>query len=136
MLTIYYFNIFNMKEFLPTALFLFATFFISTLLNAQKVERKPQIKNLHSVINSRVYPEMLKINPIEGKVIFDIWINREGDITQYAPIEFDNDTLRAFVETRIPLLEFEPARNDFGVTVNSKVRIPFEFSLPSTLAKN
>ncbi|MEM9329066.1 MAG: TonB family protein [Bacteroidota bacterium] len=90
---------------------------------------KPQIKNLQEVINSQHYPQKLKDNPIEGKVIVSIWLDAEGEILKYKVDEANNEDLKAFVQGRVPLLEFEPARDEFGARTYSKVRLPFEFKM-------
>ncbi len=88
---------------------------------------KPYIKNLHDVINSKHYPKKLKENPIEGKVIVSIWLDDNGEILKYTIDEANNKALEEFIRGRVPLLQFEPARDNFGVRIFSKVKLPFEF---------
>ncbi len=90
---------------------------------------KPKVLNLQEVINARVFPKRLKEAPKEGKVVMDIWLNREGQILKYKAIIAENPDLQAFIEDRVPLLEFAPARDVHGVAIYSKVRLPFEFSM-------
>ena len=119
--------------------FIFILLLISLLFTQKCIaqeQEKPKILNLHEIINHNSYPDELKAHPISGSVEVEIWLDHEGDILKYNVSEASNKDLAAFLVSRIKLLEFIPARNEYGIRTGSKIKVPFHFKLDQDLAKN
>ncbi len=113
-----------------TLIAIFCVLLVSSPTSGQSSRKtSPQIINLKETINSQVYPKSLKKEPKEGRIVLDIWLDREGEIMKFKTIIAENEELRQFVEERVRHLKFLPARNELGVAIYSKVRLPFEISL-------
>ena len=90
---------------------------------------KPKVVNMNEVLQSTVYPKELRELGIEGEVIVSIWLDPNGDLLRYRVDESSHAKLQSFVETKIPLLEFQPAKDDLGINTYSRVKLPFQFDL-------
>ena len=89
----------------------------------------PKVKNIAQILGSIQYPQSLRQQGIEGKVVANLWIDEKGKITNYQIAHSTDETLSSLVNENILLLEFEPAKNEFGVAVSSKTKLPFHFNL-------
>jgi len=90
---------------------------------------KVKVTNLSDVFNSEFYPVELRKQGIEGKVMVDVWIDNKGEMVKYEILEASHETLEKLVMSHLSLLEFEPAKNAQGVSINSVSKLPFNFSL-------
>lgn len=90
---------------------------------------KAKVTNLGDVITSDFYPVELRQQGIEGEVLVDVWISDKGQVVKYEIIEASHEMLEKLVISHIALLEFEPAKNAQGISINSISKLPFQFNL-------
>ena len=90
---------------------------------------KPKVTNLADVMDESIYPVTLRQQGVEGEVVVELWIDNKGELARYEVVTSTNELLREIVEGKISLLEFEPAKDALGKNVNSKTKLPFQFTL-------
>ena len=86
------------------------------------------IGGINGMQSKMIYPQLAKIDNIEGKVLVDTWINYLGDVTKTEVARgigygCDEEAMRI-----ISLTKFVPAKIN-GQPVNVVVQIPFIFQL-------
>ena len=88
-----------------------------------------RVLNLDEVASSIEYPAESNANGVEGTVIMKLSIDAEGNVSNKAAVSYPCNKLKEAVELAVKDLKFEPARNAFGQSVASTVKIPFAFEL-------
>lgn len=85
--------------------------------------------NLNEVASSIEYPAESNENGVEGTVLMKLSIDAEGNVSNKSAVSYPCSKLKDAVELAVKDLKFEPARNAFGQSVASTVKIPFAFEL-------
>jgi protein TonB len=83
---------------------------------------------LHDV--SPQYPEQARALGIEGKVLVDMWLRKNGAVSVVQIVKSSGNALLDSAAARTAsMCSFRPARNADGSAVNIWVRRQFTFSL-------
>lgn len=95
---------------------------------ANNGDPKPIVSNYSQVISQVEYPMDCREKGIEGTVMVQITVDRQGSMIDYKILESPCSDLASAVEKVLPGLSFQPALVD-GKAVSSKILIPVEFRL-------
>ncbi|GAB4251386.1 MAG: hypothetical protein Tsb0034_30370 [Ekhidna sp.] len=108
---------------LITAIFVFG----ASASNGKAEQAK--VTNYKEVLSKIEYPQVCKEKGIEGKVIVNLVIDENGNITSHEFVAFPCTDLRDAVKTSLSQLQFIPARDENGVAVKGKFTLPVNFKL-------
>ncbi len=96
---------------------------------SEAVAIKPRVTNIQEVMGGDIYPVQLRKEGIEGEVIVEVLLDEAGAVLEYKVSHTSNEMLEKLVTERLELLQFEPAKNALGMNVQSKTKLPFQFTL-------
>jgi TonB family protein len=88
----------------------------------------PAPTNLAEVVEAIGYPDELKEEGIEAKVMVRVKVNPEGDVVEHSVVKEGHPTMRQAVEKHLYDLKFSPGQKD-GKPVTVWVTIPFAFKM-------
>lgn len=114
---------------MKTILILTLTVAFSWGVFAQKNATKPIATNFKEVINQIEYPLEARSQAIEGDVTVVVKVNNLGKVTSFEVKNACDPVLEKAIEKVIPNLQFIPAINPDGNSVDSEIEIPFKFRL-------
>lgn len=97
-------------------------------LVVQDFDQAPQPQNLMDVYQQIQYPESLKEQGQEGRVIVRMQVSAEGEYLKHEVVQSDYPALTTAVEAVLGEIRFEPAQYE-GKPVKGWVAIPFMFKL-------
>lgn len=100
------------------------------LLSGEEADVQPKPVNLVEVYQQIVYPESMKEQGLDGKVIVKIKVGVDGEYLEHEVVQADHEELVSAVEAVVDQLQYEPAEKD-GEAVNAWVVLPFTFKLPA-----
>jgi len=93
------------------------------------VEHKPEIIRGMEALQSKIYyPEIIRRAGIEGQVIVEFIVNKEGSVESAEVIKSANDQLDEIVMNAVKALKFKPGEQR-GKPVKVKIKIPITFNL-------
>ncbi|MCB9234672.1 MAG: energy transducer TonB [Bacteroidia bacterium] len=98
------------------------------------VEKEPVPINLNQIIAEIGYPEEVRKQGIEGKLLFRILVDEKGNYKSHLILKEAHPVLRNAVLSRIKELKFEPAIRN-GEPIRFWVTLPFKFALDQTDSK-
>ena len=100
-------------------------------INAQKVDKKAMpVGGIKALYENVKYPESAKKENIQGKVLLEITINKDGKPDEIKVKETVSDDLAKAAVDAVKKTSFIPAVKD-GKKVNTVINIPFIFKLDS-----
>jgi periplasmic protein TonB len=118
-----------MKSIISSLSFSFLLFGLTVFAQPKEVEVVPTpVGGIVEIVKNVIYPEIAKINKLEGKVIIKAIVDEQGNVSstevvQSLSIECDQAAIDA-----IKKVKFTPALRD-GKAVKSEVLIPVQFKL-------
>lgn len=93
-----------------------------------KYDKKPEPLNLNEVTKELVYPEIAKKLRIEGVVILNIWVDKNGDVRKVKVLKGLYPELDSIAVKACYKLKFSPAMNR-DIPVSVWVSMPIRFKL-------
>lgn len=104
--------------------FLFAFTFSSVFSQSEKYEVNPEFINLDEITAKIGFPDEAKTEKIEGKVLVQVFFDKNGNYIKHIILESPHDILSAACEKEIGSLKLKVKKNE---TLNKVVVVPFVF---------
>ena len=116
-----------MKQLLSTlfSLLLIASIYAQPMAEARDLE----VTNYKQVVSQIEYPQVCKEKGIEGSVIVSLEIGKDGKVVSHEFISFPCTDLRDVVKDALTKFTFNPAINDHGQAIPSRITMPVKFEL-------
>ena len=105
------------------------TFLISAYGQPLSSAKVVEVTNYKEVLSQIVYPQVCKEKGIEGKVIVSLEVDERGKVVSHDFISFPCTDLRDVVKNALPEFNFNPAINDSGQKITSRITMPVKFEL-------
>ena len=88
-----------------------------------------EVTNYKEVLSQIEYPQVCKEKGIQGKVIVSLEIDKQGRLVGYEFISSPCCDLQDAVKKALPKLRFNPAVDDHGQAIISRITMPVKFEL-------
>ena len=102
---------------------------ISTYAQPLPSAKDVEVTNYKEVLSQIVYPQICKEKGIEGKVIVSLEIDEQGNVISHEFVSFPCSDLKEVVYNSLAKFNFNPAVNDNGQTIKSRITMPVNFEL-------
>ena len=91
--------------------------------------RDLEITNYKEVVSQIEYPQVCKEKGIEGQVLVSLEIGIDGNVISHQFISFPCTDLRDVVQDALSKFTFNPAVDDHGQAIPSRITMPVKFEL-------